>query len=120
MDVLFSFFFFNDTATAEIYTLSLHDALPIADSLYCPDLGYLSRQMKLLDRRLHDGHDLVLIACDLLAGSVDLLLELALAASGGPVELITANVQNKAAVYGRIDHDFQSDIIGRGCVIALV
>ena len=27
--VLFSFFFFNDTATTEIYTLSLHDALPI-------------------------------------------------------------------------------------------
>src|SRR5438034_10100458 len=25
----FSFFFFNDTATTEIYTLSLHDALPI-------------------------------------------------------------------------------------------
>src|SRR5436189_2279998 len=25
------FFFFNDTATAEIYTLSLHDALPILD-----------------------------------------------------------------------------------------
>src|SRR6185369_8690935 len=24
------FFFFNDTATTEIYTLSLHDALPIA------------------------------------------------------------------------------------------
>jgi len=23
------FFFFNDTATTEIYTLSLHDALPI-------------------------------------------------------------------------------------------
>src|SRR2546428_8600591 len=27
---LFSFFFFNDTATTEIYTLSLHDALPIS------------------------------------------------------------------------------------------
>src|SRR5215510_11431388 len=27
------FFFFNDTATTEIYTLSLHDALPIADIL---------------------------------------------------------------------------------------
>src|SRR3712207_9166081 len=27
--VLLSFFFFNDTATTEIYTLSLHDALPI-------------------------------------------------------------------------------------------
>src|SRR2546423_13636675 len=26
---LISFFFFNDTATTEIYTLSLHDALPI-------------------------------------------------------------------------------------------
>src|SRR3712207_9231140 len=25
------FFFFNDTATTEIYTLSLHDALPILD-----------------------------------------------------------------------------------------
>src|SRR5258708_23303617 len=27
--ISFSFFFFNDTATTEIYTLSLHDALPI-------------------------------------------------------------------------------------------
>src|SRR3712207_9369169 len=27
-----SFFFFNDTATTEIYTLSLHDALPILGS----------------------------------------------------------------------------------------
>src|SRR5467141_4648365 len=26
---VFSFFFFNDPATTEIYTLSLHDALPI-------------------------------------------------------------------------------------------
>ena len=25
------FFFFNDTATTEIYTLSLHDALPISN-----------------------------------------------------------------------------------------
>src|SRR3712207_6865064 len=27
---MFLFFFFNDTATTEIYTLSLHDALPIS------------------------------------------------------------------------------------------
>ena len=27
------FFFFNDTATTEIYTLSLHDALPILNGL---------------------------------------------------------------------------------------
>src|SRR5256885_14818131 len=31
----FSFFFFNDTATTEIYTLSLHDALPISRRLFC-------------------------------------------------------------------------------------
>src|SRR5256886_7520095 len=30
--ILFFFFFFNDTATTEIYTLSLHDALPISVS----------------------------------------------------------------------------------------
>src|SRR6185312_17334575 len=38
---IFFFFFFNDTATTEIYTLSLHDALPIspranASSCFCP------------------------------------------------------------------------------------
>ena len=29
MRMVVVFFFFNDTATTEIYTLSLHDALPI-------------------------------------------------------------------------------------------
>src|SRR5579885_3561263 len=29
-----TFFFFNDTATTEIYTLSLHDALPISDEAH--------------------------------------------------------------------------------------
>src|SRR5258708_19426239 len=29
----FFFFFFNDTATTEIYTLSLHDALPILEKV---------------------------------------------------------------------------------------
>src|SRR3712207_7079959 len=33
------FFFFNDTATTEIYTLSLHDALPIWSSAYPEPLG---------------------------------------------------------------------------------
>src|SRR3712207_9045776 len=31
MFLLCLFFFFNDTATTEIYTLSLHDALPISE-----------------------------------------------------------------------------------------
>src|SRR2546422_4514537 len=30
LSILLLFFFFNDTATTEIYTLSLHDALPIS------------------------------------------------------------------------------------------
>src|SRR5256885_11172609 len=34
-----SFFFFNDTATTEIYTLSLHDALPI-----CPRDGHAGQR----------------------------------------------------------------------------
>ena len=33
VSVLLCFFFFNDTATTEIYTLSLHDALPICDGV---------------------------------------------------------------------------------------
>ena len=33
------FFFFNDTATTEIYTLSLHDALPIWHLLSCTCLS---------------------------------------------------------------------------------
>src|SRR3712207_7231609 len=32
MSCTYRFFFFNDTATTEIYTLSLHDALPILGS----------------------------------------------------------------------------------------
>src|SRR5260221_12665936 len=46
---LFSFFFFNDTATTEIYTLSLHDALPIFEHYH--------RRHQLGDGG--DGHDLV-------------------------------------------------------------
>src|SRR2546430_17743333 len=33
INFVFFFFFFNDTATTEIYTLSLHDALPISTPL---------------------------------------------------------------------------------------
>src|SRR5256885_16882727 len=41
---MFFFFFFNDTATTEIYTLSLHDALPISTVLGdpAPPRGVLS------------------------------------------------------------------------------
>src|SRR5258707_15629004 len=40
---IFLFFFFNDTATTEIYTLSLHDALPISWTFprFCPAAVWL-------------------------------------------------------------------------------
>src|SRR2546422_11263320 len=45
------FFFFNDTATTEIYTLSLHDALPI--SLDDPD-GRRFDPPRAIDDRVQD------------------------------------------------------------------
>src|SRR5256885_15239762 len=36
---IFFFFFFNDTATTEIYTLSLHDALPISRGSFSGPAG---------------------------------------------------------------------------------
>src|SRR2546425_10968668 len=49
MPRLASFFFFNDTATTEIYTLSLHDALPIS-----PDrsAGAVARRRPTRQRRV--------------------------------------------------------------------
>src|SRR2546425_7020807 len=50
-DVLF-FFFFNDTATTEIYTLSLHDALPI----YLDHTGLTDRDVEPAERGVEE-HD---------------------------------------------------------------
>src|SRR2546425_12129233 len=50
------FFFFNDTATTEIYTLSLHDALPIClDVLVEPGTRPLLRDPHRVLDRLHRG-----------------------------------------------------------------
>src|SRR2546422_5748378 len=43
------FFFFNDTATTEIYTLSLHDALPISGD---DDEATLHERIKVAERAL--------------------------------------------------------------------
>src|SRR5260370_40356773 len=64
--ILFFFFFFNDTATTEIYTLPLHDALPIYASLE-NEPGFLFDVLVLPDgergvRELaKDGHTLEFI-----------------------------------------------------------
>src|SRR3712207_7625014 len=47
-----SFFFFNDTATTEIYTLSLHDALPIFMKLRLATSLFLSTLMGRCDQHL--------------------------------------------------------------------
>ena len=44
--VVLFFFFFNDTATTEIYTLSLHDALPILAQM---DLALLQEQNRIVE-----------------------------------------------------------------------
>src|SRR5690348_17898095 len=48
--MLFLFFFFNDTASTEIYTLSLHDALPI---LLLQDVGVVRADRRVV---LDDCH----------------------------------------------------------------
>ena len=60
-----SLFFFNYTATTEIYTLSLHDALPILEGQDDPDMGDgeegeegrpgRGRKMRKMDRRNEIG-----------------------------------------------------------------
>src|SRR5688572_31245469 len=58
----FFFFFFNDTATTEIYTLSLHDALPIswtrscAPSAACRARIFCSRLADRKSTRLNSSH----------------------------------------------------------------
>src|SRR2546430_9570716 len=51
--VVYFFFFFNDTATTEIYTLSLHDALPIF--LLLEELAHPGRQRAELGLALRRG-----------------------------------------------------------------
>src|SRR3712207_7762373 len=61
------FFFFNDTATTEIYTLSLHDALPISAADHALVLGERRRVLRgqrvdhLVRRRAHLPHQLALV-----------------------------------------------------------
>src|SRR5438477_2094340 len=47
-------FFFNDTRPTEIYTLSLHDALPIFDEAGLPQDAQMLRDGRLADEELLD------------------------------------------------------------------
>src|SRR2546422_1473565 len=50
---MYFFFFFNDTATTEIYTLSLHDALPISGLGRRRDPGGVPARARLGPRQRH-------------------------------------------------------------------
>src|SRR3954465_13910826 len=59
-------FFFNDTATTEIYTLSLHDALPICWKVrgrtgrrICPDVQRDERREDRKSTRLNSSHTII-------------------------------------------------------------
>src|SRR5438552_7115667 len=52
--LIFIFFFFNDTATTEIYTLSLHDALPISVPAAAGPVPGLHRSLLDVERHSHD------------------------------------------------------------------
>src|SRR5256885_8427479 len=52
----FTFFFFNDTATTEIYTLSLHDALPISQAGCGPFSRAFSRRRASPNGRVSAWH----------------------------------------------------------------
>ena len=53
--LFFVFFFFNDTATTEIYTLSLHDALPIFDDVVGGDGADRDRRARRTVHRVRRG-----------------------------------------------------------------
>src|SRR2546430_974947 len=113
-----SFFFFNDTATTEIYTLSLHDALPITEAA---ELGRLVDDL-LLTSRLESGglparSDLLDLCAlvdaaaqrarprlDLVGGQLEIALPMGpVRISGDPEQLsrILDNLLNNALTYRR-------------------
>src|SRR5260221_6832326 len=53
-----SFFFFNDTATTEIYTLSLHDALPISSNSSCACCGIAREKLNAISSSPCSGFEL--------------------------------------------------------------
>ena len=58
--VCFFFFFFNDTATTEIYTLSLHDALPIYVVFHRSHIKTLEESFQRREARLQDETELLI------------------------------------------------------------
>ena len=69
------FFFFNDTATTEIYTLSLHDALPISSGFevtaYIPGIGHNLQEHSVVMIRGGRVKDLPGVRYHIIRGTLD-------------------------------------------------
>src|SRR2546427_4461987 len=85
----FFFFFFNDTATTEIYTLSLHDALPISLKSASP-----SRM-----RRMRNGSGVWPAMADTAIGSVG---EITAASANARSEEHTSELQSQSNLVCRL------------------
>src|SRR5690554_7508819 len=96
------FFFFNDPATTEIYTLSLHDALPIwslPDRPHVPYRPLLSSAQPWVDRkstRLNSSHVRISYAVFCLKKKNEYATLLSQAAS----EIIAVGLDHPCAIYG--------------------
>src|SRR5690348_18491386 len=99
-----SFFFFNDTATTEIYTLSLHDALPISDAA-----GKFHRAA----HRIGFEHDpaQVVLALQFPAGSCSNRSEEHTSELQSPVHLVCRLLLEKKKTTNKTSRQFNSNVI---------
>src|SRR3712207_7252730 len=67
-DLLYCVFFFNDTATTEIYTLSLHDALPIYDKV----TGFMTCFLTAEDKISDDDMNFISSVASLISLSIEI------------------------------------------------
>src|SRR6266849_11135927 len=93
------FFFFNETATTEIYTLSLHDALPIFQWLRPSRRGHSRRPKAMLRRVRSEEHT------SELQSRVDLVCRLLLEKKKNQLSI--------CLLYSGINHDaiIQTDLV---------
>src|SRR2546427_4214279 len=58
---VFFFFFFNDTATTEIFTLSLHDALPICFGSIVGRAPEMEKLYRIIAKAAHSSHPVLIL-----------------------------------------------------------
>src|SRR3989442_7747984 len=98
------FFFFNDTATTEIYTLSLHDALPIYQPIFSQNRRRIRPILRWDGERRSEEHTSELQSRPHLV--CRLLLEKTTGIATHPT-LHTDSIRKYAHTYSRADYAFR-------------